>query len=139
MGNTSSIKKINCEDMQKACKNTDNYVIINTLEPHMQKCLIYNTMSIEREEEIINSIVKKLSNKNIIIYGRNSNDEKVYKKYEQLILLGCKNVFIYVGGMFEWLLLQDIYGSELFPTTSKELDILKYKSQRIFDVKYISN
>jgi hypothetical protein len=139
MGNTSSIKKINCEDMQKACKNTDNYVIINTLEPHMQKCLIYNTMSIEREEEIINSIVKKLSNKNIIIYGRNSNDEKVYKKYEQLIALGCKNVFIYVGGMFEWLLLQDIYGSELFPTTSKELDILKYKSQRIFDVKYISN
>jgi hypothetical protein len=139
MGNTSSIKKINCEDMQKACKNTDNYVIINTLEPHMQKCLIYNTMSIEREEEIINSIVKKLSNKNIIIYGRNSNDEKVYKKYEQLIVLGCKNVFIYVGGMFEWLLLQDIYGSELFPTTSKELDILKYKSQRIFDVKYISN
>ncbi len=125
--------------MQKACKNTDNYVIINTLEPHMQKCLIYNTMSIEREEEIINSIVKKLSNKNIIIYGRNSNDEKVYKKYEQLIALGCKNVFIYVGGMFEWLLLQDIYGSELFPTTSKELDILKYKSQRIFDVKYISN
>jgi hypothetical protein len=139
MGNTSSIKKINCEDMQKACKNTDNYVIINTLESHMQKCLIYNTMSIEREEEIINSIVKKLSNKNIIIYGRNSNDEKVYKKYEQLIALGCKNVFIYVGGMFEWLLLQDIYGSELFPTTSKELDILKYKSQRIFDVKYISN
>jgi hypothetical protein len=77
MGNTSSIKKINCEDMQKACKNTDNYVIINTLEPHMQKCLIYNTMSIEREEEIINSIVKKLSNKNIIIYGRNSNDENM--------------------------------------------------------------
>lgn len=139
MGNTSSIKKINCEDMQKACKNADNYVIINTLEPHMQKCLIYNTVSIEKEEEIINSIVKKKCNLNIIIYGRNSNDEKVYKKYEQLIVLGCKNVFIYVGGMFEWLLLQDIYGSELFPTTSKELDILKYKSQRIFDVKYISN
>ena len=65
--------------------------------------------------------------------------EKMYKKYEQLVALGFTNVYVYVGGMFEWLLLQDIYGSELFPTTSEELDILKYKSQRIFDVKYISN
>lgn len=139
MGNTTSIKKINCEDMQKACKNADNYVIINTLEPNMQKCLIYNTMPIENEEAVINSIVKKIRNKNIIIYGRNSNDEKMYKKYEQLVALGFTNVYVYVGGMFEWLLLQDIYGSELFPTTSEELDILKYKSQRIFDVKYIGN
>ena len=68
-----------------------------------------------------------------------NNDEKMYKKYEQLVALGFTNVYVYVGGMFEWLLLQDIYGSELFPTTSEELDILKYKSQRIFDVKYISN
>ena len=29
--------------------------------------------------------------------------------------------------MFEWLLLQDIYGNEQFPTLGKELDILKYK------------
>jgi hypothetical protein len=96
-------------------------------------------MPIENEEAVINSIVKKIRNKNIIIYGRNSNDEKMYKKYEQLVALGFTNVYVYVGGMFEWLLLQDIYGSELFPTTSEELDILKYKSQRIFDVKYISN
>ena len=80
-----------------------------------------------------------LKNKNIVIYGRNCNDEKVYKKYEQLIKLGFRNVYIYVGGMFEWLLLQDIYGNELFPTTSKELDILKYKSPQVFDVKYIGN
>lgn len=139
MGNTISIRKINCEDMQKACKNADNYIIINTLDPQIQNCLIYNTMPIEKEEEIINSIIKKSRNKNIVIYGRNSNDDKVYKKYEQLISLGFTNVYLYVGGMFEWLLLQDIYGNELFPTTSKELDILKYKSQRIFDVKYISN
>ena len=29
--------------------------------------------------------------------------------------------------MFEWLLLQDIYGYDNFPTTIKELDILKYR------------
>jgi hypothetical protein len=139
MGNTASIKKVNCEDMQKACKNTNHYIIINTLESNMQNCLIANTTKIENEEALINSIIKKSRSSSIIIYGRNCNDEKVYKKYEQLIKLGFINVFIYVGGMFEWLLLQDIYGSELFPTTSKELDILKYKSSQIFDVKYIQN
>ena len=139
MGNTSSIRKINCEDMQKACKNMNNYIIINTLDTSMQQCLILNTIKIENEEALINSIIKKSKNKNIIIYGRNCNDEKVYKKYEQLISLGFTNVYVYVGGMFEWLLLQDIYGSDLFPTTSREIDILKYKSNRIFDVQYIQN
>jgi len=139
MGNTASIRKINCEDMQKACKNTNNYIIINTLDGSMQNCLILNTTKIENEEALINSIIKKTKNKNIIIYGRNCNDEKVYKKYQQLVSLGFTNVYVYVGGMFEWLLLQDIYGSDLFPTTSNELDILKYKSHRIFDVQYIQN
>ena len=125
--------------MQKACKNTNNYIIINTLEPTMQNCLIANTTKIENEEALMNSIIKKSNRSPIIVYGKNSNDEKVYKKYEQLIKLGFINVYVYVGGMFEWLLLQDIYGNELFPTTSKELDILKYKSQQVFDVKYIEN
>jgi rhodanese-related sulfurtransferase len=139
MGNASSIRKINCEDMQKACKNTNNYIIINTLDASMQQCLILNTTKIENEEALINSIIKKSKNKNIIVYGRNCNDEKVYKKYQQLVSLGFTNVYVYVGGMFEWLLLQDIYGNDLFPTTSNELDILKYKSHRIFDVQYIQN
>ena len=98
-----------------------------------------NTIQIYKEEQFINSIIKKTRNKNIIVYGKNCNDDKTYKKYEQLVGLGFTNVYIYVGGMFEWLLLQDIYGNELFPTTSKEMDILKYKSHRIFDVKYIEN
>jgi rhodanese-related sulfurtransferase len=141
MGNTLSIRKINFEDMQKVCNSNDadKYIIINTLDPNMQKCLIKNTIQIEQEEQIINSIIKKMRSKSIIVYGRNSNDEKTYKKYEQLVGLGFTNVYIYVGGMFEWLLLQDIYGQELFPTTSKELDILKYKSIRVLDVKYIQN
>ena len=70
----------------------------------------------------------------IIIYGLNSNDEKVYSKYEQLVKLGAKHVYIYNGGMFEWLLLQDVYGRELFPTTLRELDILKYKPRKVLDI-----
>ena len=157
MGSNNSKTKINYEDVQNASKqsfsntnstnstngnnnsNSKKYAIINTLDKNFQTCLIQNTIPIQDEEDIINSIMKdKYSNLiTIIIYGLNSNDESVYSKYEQLVKLGIKNVFIYTGGMFEWLLLQDVYGRELFPTTSKELDILKYKPRKILDVLYI--
>ena len=63
----------------------------------------------------------------------------VYDKYEQLVKLGFINVYIYSGGMFEWLCLQDIYSSDLFPTTKKELDILKYKPMSRFNTYYLTN
>ena len=71
-------------------------------------------------------------NTHIIIYGRNCNDESIYKKYSQLLCLGFINVYIYTGGLFEWLCLQDIYSADLFPTTARELDILKYKPRSLF-------
>ena len=49
---------------------------------------------------------------------------RAYTKHKQLSELGFTNVSLYVGGMFEWLLLQDIYCEENFPTTQKESDIL---------------
>ena len=53
--------------------------------------------------------------------------------------LGLTEVYVYPGGLFEWLLLQDIYGDDSFPTTKKELDILKYKPVSYFSVKYLQN
>ena len=47
--------------------------------------------------------------------------------------LGFKNIYVYPGGMFEWLLLQDIYGDDLFQTTSKIQDILKYKQPSLIN------
>ena len=73
----------------------------------------------------------------IVIYGKNCNDDKIYKKYNQLQTLGFFNSYVYTGGIFEWLLLQDIYGEKEFPTTKKELDILKFKSRRILDVQLL--
>ena len=69
----------------------------------------------------------------------NSSDYSIFKKYEQLIKLGFYNVFVYTGGLFEWLLLQDIYGTEEFPTTAKQLDILKYKASQKLNIRLISN
>ena len=92
----------------------------------------------DKEETIINNLIQSMNkNMNIIIYGRNCNDEKIYLKHKQLLSLGFYNVYVYVGGLFEWLLLQDIYGDIEFPTTEKELDILKYKSNQILNIPLI--
>ena len=134
MGNTQSIKKINYEDMQTIIKNPEVYFIINTLPLSEQQCLIVNTTLANEEEIIINKFMKENKSIRIIIYGKNCNDENVNKKYQQLLSLGFYNIFVYFGGMFEWLLLQDIYGKDLFPTTKKELDLLKYKSNQLLNI-----
>jgi hypothetical protein len=127
MGVTQSIQKINFEDIQSVSKNPNKYLLINTLSESDQDCLILNTITAHNEEKIINVHLHNNRKIKIIIYGQNTNDEKVQIKYNQFIKLGFHHVYIYLGGLFEWLLLQDIYGCELFPTTKKELDLLKYK------------
>ena len=139
MGNApSSNNKINYEDMQYIIKHPEQHILINTLSENEQYCLIPNTLTISQEEAFINKLIQsgKLEIK-IIIYGKNSNDDKLYTKQQQLISLGFYNVYIYLGGLFEWLCLQDIYGSVDFPTTTKELDLLKYKSTKRLNVHLI--
>ena len=127
MGNTVSCKKVNYEDLQECILNKDRFIMINTLSKDQQNCLIKNTVHINKEEQIINDTLQKYREINIIVYGKNSNDETIYKKYKQLQELGLRNIYVYPGGLFEWLLLQDIYGNDTFPTTTQELDILKFK------------
>lgn len=134
MGNTQSMKKINFEDMQTVIKNPEVYLIINTLPISEQNCLIVNTTFASDEENIINKFMKENRNIRIVIYGKNCNDDTTNKKYQQLLSLGFYNIFLYTGGMFEWLLLQDIYGKDLFPTTKKELDLLKYKPNQMLNI-----
>lgn len=136
MGNKMSTSiKINFEDIQYVLKNPEGHLLINTLSETEQDCLILNTMNIKNEENIINSCIKNgRKDIKIIIYGKNCNDEKIYNKYNQLTSLGFYNVYVYVGGMFEWLMLQDIYGEKEFQTTKKQLDILKYKPNKVLNV-----
>jgi len=128
----NSIKKVGFEDVQSCVKNKEKNLLINTLLINEQDCLILNTIKHDMEENMINELVNsyQFKDKMIIIYGKNSTDATVEKKYKQLVNIGFVNVYIYSGGLFEWMLLQDIYGKDEFPTTSKILDILKFKSQR---------
>jgi hypothetical protein len=132
MGQTQSVKKVNFEDVQQTISTNNKYLLINTLKTNEQNCLIKGTITPEKEIMVIN---QNLSNTNlrIIIYGKNSADETIFKKYTQLNKLGFYNIYLYSGGIFEWLLLQDIYGLDNFPTTTTELDHLKYRARSAFN------
>jgi len=135
MGGSQSIQKINFEDIQFVLKNKESFILINTLLEAEQDCLISGTISINKEIDIINHCIKNgKKHIKLIIYGKNSNDEKIYEKYNQLSSLGFYNIYIYSGGLFEWLLLQDVYGAPDFPTTKKELNILKYKPNKVLNI-----
>ena len=132
MGNTTSnIKKVNFENIIDYQKE-NNGLLIKTLPQNEQSCLINKTITFSEEETIINNALYRNKNIHIYVYGKNSNDITIISKAKQLIELGFTNVYIYVGGLFEWLLLQEIYGSENFKTNGTELDLLKYRPPKAF-------
>ena len=139
MGNQTSIQRINFEDIQQILKENNKYILINTLPSNLQSCLIPNTINISEEEILINNMLKTNKSIGIIIYGKNANDMSVYDKYDQLTKLGFSRIYIYSGGIFEWLCLQDIYSADNFPTNKKELDILKYKPDSILNKLYLTD
>lgn len=130
MGN-SNYRFIGFEDLQSLINGKENkkFLLINTMDIITQECLIHKTLSANIEESTINSLIYEQSSMMIIIYGKNSNDKTVFKRYIQLKKLGFSNLYIYLGGLFEWLLLQEVYGDDNFKTSIKELDILKYKTE----------
>jgi hypothetical protein len=121
----SSIKYINFEGVLNATPATT--IIINTLTVSEQNCLIVDTIPALDEEVVVNELLKTNKQIQIIVYGKNCTDLGVIKKATQLQTIGFSNVCVYGGGLFEWLLLQDIYGKTEFRTTCHKVDLLKYK------------
>ena len=104
-------------------------LLINTLPLSDQTCLIQTTLPYDAEEVQLNALLTNYEFKShrIYVYGRNANDPTAEAKCQQLVSLGFQHVYVYRGGLFEWLLLQDIYGASEFPTTRKVLDLLQYR------------
>ena len=96
-----------------------------------------NTVKADDEIRVVETAIK--AKKIIIIYGRNNSDQSIFDKYTQILRLGHTKLYLYMGGIFEWLLLQDIYGDDQFKTTSRELDILKYKPISTFKKLYLTD
>ena len=123
---------ITFEDIQTMHVKTNVY-LINIMSATEQSCLIQGTVSIEDEVATMNRLIEqgKTFDCTIYLYGKNSHDvNELEHKRNKMKKNGFMDVYIYPGGLFEWLLLQDIYGSELFPTTSTVLDILQYRPKK---------
>ena len=121
---------VSYEDVQYAQLH---HVIISTLPSTEQTLLIDKTVSCEEEIKRVELAISKKTP--IIIYGRHNNDMTVKQKYDQIKKLGG-NAYMYNGGLFEWLLLQDIYGTDHFKTTfyTKNMDLIKYKPNNILNI-----
>jgi len=129
-------RKLNFEDMLWATQNQPT-LVISTLSSDKQGCLIAGTIALAEETATVNQYLQKDPEIRIVIYGESPSDDSIVSKYGQLTSLGFTNVYIYPGGMFEWLLLQDVYGVEMFPTIGTEVDILKFKGRRQLGVLMI--
>ena len=134
------IIKLGFEDVLYGIHHNNECILMNTMPHDLQNCLIQNTLLINIEEQTINKLMdqNKFQTK-IILYGKNSTDNLCDKKYKQLCELGFSEVYIYAGGMFEWLLLQDIYSNNEFPTTTKINDILLYKLSPLLHIPRLGN
>lgn len=132
-----SDEKVGFEDVLYATQHRDLYILLNTMPPSDQTCLISGTLLMEKEEQTINILLQNNHHSQIIIiYGKHNCDTKVDEKYTQLVALGFTQVYMYHGGLFEWLLLQDVYGSD-FTTTSKIRDLLHYRPQPVLNQQLV--
>jgi hypothetical protein len=128
MGNIySSFSTSDYDSILDKINNKKDFILINTLPENNQECLIVTTIPANVESNVINDLLHTNKKKEIIIYGKNYRDLKVIDKYNQLKKLGFINVYIYFGGLFEWLLLREIYGNTNFKIIGNTNDILKYK------------
>ena len=128
MGNVySSFSSYPFDVIQNKIICNHDVVLINTLPENLQVCLIKNTIHANQETEFMNQLLNKNKKKEVIIYCRNHRDLKVIEKYNQLKKLGFTNVYIYFGGMFEWLLLHIAYKEINFPVDGSFSDLLVYK------------
>ena len=129
-------RSIGFDDILHCIRNPAKYSLIHTM-PDTEKILIRGTLSVAEEEVFMNEYLSKYAEnqKTIVLYGRNCCDESPRKKRAQLLSLGISDVYIYSGGMFEWVLLQDIYGGTEFPTTAVVIDIIYYRPLKQFGEK----
>ena len=126
--NSPDKEYVGFEDIKYAIRNLREFILINTLPGNEQDVLVFGTLPCDKEEVTVNEQISnyKAPDLPVIVYGRNCSDTTVIRKQEQLVSLGITNVYLYMGGMFEWLLMQDVYGFDEFPTTKKNADILKF-------------
>ena len=125
------IKIIGSEDLILLMNKHSAY-LFNALPSSYTNCNIKNTITKNNSLKIIKNLVK--SKDIIIVYCANSTC-KASHEFIKNNLKGFKNVYLYSGGLYEWLLLQNYYGKDKFGTTGK-CKIEKFKDYKHLPKKY---
>jgi hypothetical protein len=100
-------------------------LLISVLDETDQRVLVKGTVPCGDEVGEVERAIRE--KQPIVIYGKNAHDDKIWLKYKQLTKLGG-SARVYVGGLFEWLLLHEVYGSDAFPLTTPEMvDLYQYR------------
>jgi len=120
----SSYQHYTFKELQQKIDSKHDFILLNTLPVQEQNYLIRGTINAIHENDFINGLIKKDRGKEIIIYGRDHHDMKVIEKYNKLKKVGFTKIYIYFGGLFEWSLLQEIYGVSNFQTDGNVKDPL---------------
>ena len=93
MGNQSStMYRLNFEDIQEVIKQKERYILINTLSPNNQSCLLPNTVSCSQEEQIVNHYISH--NKDILEVNCDEHNELYDIKYDNFekTFFNCKKI-----------------------------------------------
>jgi len=133
MGNyESAIKNANFDDIIMISNDPSKnaHILIHVMDKEDEELLIKGTLLINEEIERVNSLLTYgKMDVTIVIYGKNTDDfSKVIGKCRKLCNMWFCNIYAYLGGLFEWLLLQEIYGNEEIKTNIIcKKNILDYK------------
>jgi len=91
-------------------------LILSTMITQRGSPFILGTLSKQLEEVTLSAMLRtKRFNIPILVYGHNSFDKTVETMCNILLNRGFTHVFVYIGGMFEWLLLNKLYGNNACP------------------------
>lgn len=136
MGTTQSSPNFANYGMMQNAINTGK-TIIHIMDVADELILIKGTLKAHQEVDQINNwLSNNTFHNDIYIYGYSNADfNKLLQRQKQLHGLGFKHVYIYFGGMFEWLLLRDVFGETEFlldgVIKGAVVDILKYNKPRV--------
>ena len=122
MGNHQSVSdRVNFDDVVSKEATT---ILINVMEDVDQNVLIKGTVPCNDEVAEVQKAI--LERSTVIVYGRNCHDDRVFSKYVQIKKLGGKPK-VYLGGLFEWMLLHEVYGNDRFPLTTDKFELYQYR------------
>ncbi len=114
------------------------YCLINTLPEHRQDCVIAHTLPCAEEEATLNRWLSRWEvHRPIVIYGQHAGDATIYRKYNQCVAVGFEQVFVYLGGMMEWMLLRSVseQSAHEYRIRGETVSFLRFSPSRKFRMR----